>query len=53
MKFHENNIRYFDGNIEKLQSRLAVAGMDPHTRNDLTRDALYQMDARRRKTTPL
>ena len=49
VKFHENNIRYFDGNIEKLQSRLAVAGMDPHTRNDLTRDLLYQMDARQKE----
>jgi len=49
IKFHENNIRYFDSNIESLKSRLSVAGLNPDTRNNLTRDLLYQMDARQKE----
>ncbi len=49
VKFHENNILYFDRNIESLKGRLAGAGIDPGTRNDLTRDLLYQMDARQKE----
>jgi len=49
VKFHENNILYFDRNIESLKGRLAGAGVDPGTRNDLTRDLLYQMDSRQKE----
>lgn len=49
VKFHENNIKYFDRNIESLKGRLAAPGMDPTTRNNLTRDLLYQLDARQKE----
>jgi hypothetical protein len=49
VKFHENNIKYFDGNIESLKGKLSGSAVDPETRNSLTRDLLYQMDARQKE----
>ena len=49
VKFHENNIKYFNSNIESLKGRLAGTAVDPETRNNLTRDLLYQLDARQKE----
>lgn len=49
VKFHENNMLYFDRNIESLKGKLAGSAVDPETRNSLTRDLLYQMDAKQKE----
>lgn len=48
IEFHRENIAYFRRNQESLEARLSQT-TDATTRNDLTRDLLYQRDAMQRE----
>ncbi len=51
IKFHENNVKYFNKNIESLKARLSEGGnsLDKDTRDRMERDMLYQLDSRQKE----